>query len=273
MANQLAEEVKKAEQVPPSDEQLRKELAAERTARQDAEQRAGFYQGAASAEWNRAEAARTAAATPPPGTITDPFAKLAAEDPLLDPEKRARLLDEGARGRAREEIRRYAQEDRAQQQMQQQQMEARLALRMFQSSHPELAADEEGFAAAMTRAKIRSDGQRMTLDPMGMLQLGMQIYNEGKGPAPGTPFTEAPGTAGAGGVVSKKDEPAPLSMAEEVYGATDFIDERKVPLDAYTEKFLDERNLELVDKGKFWSGIRNVVGDLRAAKGRRAAGR
>jgi hypothetical protein len=71
----------------------------------------------------------------------------------------------------------------------------------------------------------------------------------------------------------KPDEPAPPSMAEEVYGATDFVDERKVPLDDYTQTYLDNRNMELVNGEKFWSGIRNVVSEIRGAKGRAAARR
>lgn len=153
-------------------------------------------------------------------------------------------------------------------------MESRIALRMFQSQNPEMAADEEGFAAAMMKAKIRADNKKMTLDPTGMLELGRQIYNEGKATPPNTPFTESAsgGAPTPGGRVKQEEKPAP-SMAEELYGAQDFIDESKIPVPDYTEKWLDNRNLELVDKEKFWSGIRNVQGDVQAAKRRRTAGR
>jgi hypothetical protein len=273
MANQLAEEVKKAETpTGMSDTELRAALEAERNARADAERQASFYRGAAGAEYNRAEQATRAASARPADPLTDPFAKLAAEDPLLDPEKRARLLDEGSRSRAREEAIKIAREQDANRRMENQEMEARLALRMFQASHPEINSDTEGFAAAMTRAKIRSDNKNMRLDPMGMLELGMQVYNESKAPVQNAPYTEAPSGGGPGAPRSKEEE-KPLSMAEELYGAPDFVDERKMPLDKYTEQFLDNRNLELVEKEKFWSGIRNVVGDIRAAKGRKSAGR
>jgi hypothetical protein len=276
MANQLAEEVKKAELAPPSDAELRAELDRERQARATAEQQAGFYRGAASAEFNRAEqATRFATSAKATDPLTDPFAKLAAEDPLLDPEKRARLLDEGARSRAREEAQKIFNEGEARRQMEREKDRAFGALESFQAAHPDIAADPEGFAAAATRARIRADAQKLNLSPTGMLQLAGQIYNESKAPSSSAPYTEpASGSPRPGGPV-KPEEPPAKSMAEELYGAdpADFIDDRKVPLDKYTEMFLDARNLDLVEKEKFHSGIRNVVGDIRAAKGRKAAGR
>lgn len=273
--NQLAEDAKKAEAAaaaPPSDDTLRKELEAERIARAEAERKAGFFQGAAASEW-KARQDLAARGRQPNDPLTDPYAKLSAEDALLDPEKKAQLLDQGARGRAREEVGRFAAEERARRAGELQELESRMALRMFQSQNPEIAADEEGFAAAMMKAKIRADKKQLNLDPMGLLELGRQVYNEGKVTPQETPFVEGPsGASGPGGRV-KKEEPE-QSMAEKYYGAQDFIDEDKMPVSDYTEKFLDERNLQLVDKEKFWSGIRNVQGDIQAAKQRRrSAGR
>jgi hypothetical protein len=280
MANQLVDDAKKAEAAatanaaPPSDAQLRAELEAERKGRAEAEQRAGFFQGAASAEWRRAEALKSQPPRNPADPLTDPFAKIAAEDAMLDPERKAKLLDEGTRSRAREEVNKAATEMDARNAARMADMESRVALRMFQSQNPEMAADEEGFFAAMAKAKIRADKGRMSLDPMGMLELGRQIYNEGKATPAATPFTESATSGAPAGARVKKDEVPEKSYAEEVYGAQDFIDESKIPVSDYTEKWLDNRNLELVDKEKFWSGIRNVQGDIQGAKSRkRAAGR
>jgi hypothetical protein len=270
--NQLVDDSKKAEAAaaaPPSDATLRAELEAERKARASAEGEAQYFRGAAQAEWNRANAATQRPAV----RGEDPFAKLATEGVTLDPEKQAELLDAGSRGRAREEANRVGQEVDLRAQQREAELEKRLALKMFMSSHPEVTADEEGFIAAMARANVRNNQQRLNLDPMGMLQLGLQCFNEGRAPAASAPYTEGASSGGAGGPMKKPDEPAPLSMAEEVYGATDFVDERKVPLDDYTQTYLDNRNMELVNGEKFWSGIRNVVSEIRGAKGRAAARR
>lgn len=271
--NQLAEDVKKAQEPKPvPDADIKAALEQERQARLVAEQRAGFFQGAAASEWDRAEKLRRQGQSAAPGTITDPFAKLAAEDPLLPADQRAKLLDEGARSRAREEVQRGIAEERARMQMELEQRRSADAIELFQASHPELASDPENFGAAMFKAKMRLDQKGVQATPMQALQLGYQIYNEGKASPPaGAPFTEAPGMSGAPG--AKKEEEPPVSMATELYGADpkDFMDERKVPLDKYTEGYLDNKNLDLVEKEKFWSGLRNVVGDIREAKSRKAA--
>lgn len=271
MANQLADDAKKAEAAaaPPSDATLRAELEAERKARASAEGEAQYFRGAAQAEWQRAEAAGRQR---PAVRGEDPFTKLATDGVTLDPEKQAELLDAGSRGRAREEANRVGQEVDLRAQQREAELEKRLALKMFMSSHPEVTADEEGFVAAMARANVRNNSQRLNLDPMGMLQLGLQCFNEGRAPAATAPYTEGSSPGGPGGPV-KKEEPPPLSMAEEVYGAQDFVDERKVPLDSYTQTYLDDRNLALVNGEKFWSRIGNVAGEIRAAKGRAAARR
>ncbi len=111
----------------------------------------------------------------------------------------------------------------------------------------------------------------MNLSPVQLLNLAANIYNEKKAPATPTPYTEGAGASGAGGAMKKADEPRQLSMAESEYGALDFVDEREMPVDKYTEKYLDDRNTDLVEKEKFWSGIRNVVGTLRETKSRRTA--
>jgi hypothetical protein len=268
MANQLADEVKKAEAVP-SDAQLRAELEQERQARSRAEQEAGFFRGAASAEWQRAEAAKRQPVSP--GTIDDPFAKLAADEALLDPEKRARLLDQGARERAREEVGKYARESEARRQMEREQDRLAAAAEAFAANHPEMVQDE-AFLGATAIAKARNDQQRMNLSPVQLLNLAANIYNEKKAPAPNTPYTEGSGVSGPGGG-SMKQPPVEreLSMAETEYGAVDFVSDREMPVDKYTEKYLDDRNSDLVEKEKFWSGIRNVVGTLRETKSRRTA--
>lgn len=272
MGNQLADDAKKAEAAaaaPPSDATLRAELEAERKARSDSEREAAYFRGAAKSEWDRAEAASRR----PVARGEDPFTKLSVEGVTLDPEKQAELLDAGSRMRAREESGRMAQEVDLRAQQREGELEKRLALRMFMASHPEVSADEEGFVAAMARANVRNNAQRMNLDPMGMLQLGLQCFNEGRAPSATAPFTEGPSQGGPGGPMKKADEPPPLSMAEEMYGAQDFIDERKKSLDDHTQEYLDNRNLELVGKEKFWSGIRNVADQIRQAKGRIAARR
>ena len=267
MANQLADEVKKAEAPVPSDAQLRAELEAERQARSRAEQEAGFFRGAASAEWQRAEAAKRAPMTA--GTIDDPFAKLAADEALLDPEKRARLLDQGTRGRAREEVGRAMQEMEARRQMEREQDRLAAAAEAFAANHPEMINDE-AFLGATAIAKSRNDQQRMNLSPVQLLNLAANIYNEKKAPA-ATPYTEGASVGGSGGGAMKPAEEPQMSMAEAEYGALDFVDERKFPIDKYTEKYLDDRNTDLVEKEKFWSGIRNVVGTLRETKSRKSA--
>ena len=230
MPNQLAEDVKKAAApTAPSDDQIKAELEREREARRVAEQRAGFFQGAAAAEWERAR--KLGQAPSAAATITDPFAKFAAEDPLLDPEKRARLLADGARDIARQESIRVGQELEARRQMERWQDKTEGAMDAFSQAHPEILSDSENFAGAAMRAKVRAESKGMNLSPAGMLNLAYQIYNEGKAPASQAPYTEGASAAGPHGA-KKEDEPV-TNMATEEYGADpkDFMDERKVPLD------------------------------------------
>jgi len=263
---------------PPTEAELRQALEEEKakTAKLEAEGRG--YLEAARSEWDRAEKAQaalraTVANAAPHPKAPDAFEKLSAEGLALSPEEQQRLLDQGTRSRAREEFGRGAQVLEERRLADEYKRDTRLALSFFRAQHPALAQDEEGFAAAVTKAQIRATRQNLNLDPVGMLNFAHAIYQEGKGTADTIPFTEGAGAPGGPAVnPNRPAEPTPPSLWEKLYGAKDVVDESNTDwsLDGMTEKYLDQKNLELVKEG-FTSRIGQIMGQIEEAKARRSA--
>lgn len=265
---------------PPTEAELRQSLEEERAKSAKLEAEARGYLDAARSEWDRAEKAQAAlretvagarrAAAP---AAPDAFEKLAEGGIALSPEDQQRLLDQGTRTRAREEFGRGAEVLERRRLADEYKRDTRLALSFFNAQHPALAQDEEGFAAAMTKAQIRAGRQNLNLDPVGMLNFAHAIYQEGKGTADVIPFTEGAGAPGGPAVnPNRPSEPAPPSLWEKLYGAKDVVDESNTDwtIDGMTEKYLDQKNLELVKEG-FTSRIGQIMGQIEEAKARRSA--
>lgn len=273
MANQLAEETKKAEAAAagaPSDAELRRSLAAEQTRAAQLEQQNAQLMGAAQSEWARAEAATRALRSGNTPRPEDPFRLYTEEGVANDPEKQRALLDAGTRGRAREEAGAAFQEAERRRLKGEYEMEQRIALRMFESAHPTVAADEEGFYAAMSKASLRANKQRLNLDPTQMLQMGLQIYQEDRGQGAAVPYTEGGGLPGGrvpqGAPIEEKKE----SLWKRLYGADDVVEDGdpNFTLDDLTEQYVDKKNEDLVKEG-FGSSVRQVRATIIAGQQRR----
>lgn len=267
---------KPAAGAPPTDEELRRALEEERRKSQTLEAQNRELVGAARSEWDRAERAqqelrRRAAATP---AEKDPFIRLSEEGPALDADKQQELLDRGVRGRVRQEIGRFAEEDRKRRDAEEYQKETGRALGRFGRQHPEIATDQENFAGALTIAQIRAQKQGLELDPYEMLEMGLSVYNERKAtPGDQVPYTEGASMPGGPSVTtSRPAAPKGPSIWEKLYGAKDVVDEENEnwSLDTMTEQYLDRKNLELVKEG-FTSQIGQIMGQLEEAKARQAA--
>ncbi len=264
---------------PPTEAELRQALDEERAKTAKLEAEARGYLDAARSEWDRAEKAQAAlrqtiAGARPAAPAPDPFHKLSAEGVALSPEDQQALLDQGVRGRAREEFARGADVLEKRRLADEYARDTRLALAFFRAQNPTVAQDEEGFAAALTKAQFRANRQNLNLDPVSMLSFAHSIYNEGR-TAKGDeiPFTEGAGAPGGPAVTTNRPgEPTPPSLWEKLYGAKDVVDESDPnwSLDSMTEKYLDQKNLELVKEG-FTSKIGQIMGQIQEAQARRKA--
>ncbi len=274
MANSLVNDPKAAA-APPTDAQIRTELDAERAARRQAEQDLLQLQQAAHNEWRgRVQAENELKGLRQPRT--DAFETLAQEGVAVDPEKQRQLLDRGVRERTREELSAY---DRAQMQREQQR-ETQLALNMFAAQNPVIVGDEEGFYAAMGKAKYRSEKNRTQMNPWQLLEMGKSIYYEDRKGAPGAPgtvpYTEGAGyAAGPGGAVATPEESVRVkNMIEDYYGlkAGDIVSDDS--MDDHTRDYIDKKNGDLEGQEKFHSGIRQIRATMIEGQQRRSnAGR
>jgi hypothetical protein len=261
---------------PPSDEQLRKELAEEKRARELAEQERDQFKGAAQNEWRGRQAAEQEVNRLRQPQRADAFQSLAERGVAVPPDEQQQLLDRGVRDRTRDEIGRY---DAARQRQDAQRAEVERterAITIFAKFNPDIVADEERFSGAIQQAQHRQRKQRMNLDADGMLELAKTIYLEDRQkrgePPPPPPFTEGgamPGRPGSSRApVDEKPEP---NIIEEAYGLEAGTIRPDKELDDHTERYIDERNLALADKEKFNSRVRQVKATMMAGEQRRAA--
>jgi hypothetical protein len=270
VGNALAEQQK-----PPSDEELRKAVAEERTARERAEQERDQFRSAAANEWRgRQQAERELAATRQPRA--DAFESLAERGVAVPPDEQRNLLDRGVRERTREEIGAYDEQRRREEAQRIAQMRTENSLTLFAKLNPGIVEDEERFSGAIQQAQHRARKQRLSLDADSTLELAKKIYLEDREkrgePAP-PPFTEGasmPGGRGQGFREQKEEPPRP-SMVEEAYGLEPGTIVPDTEMDDHTERYIDERNLSLSDKEKFSTKVRQIAATMRAGQQRRAA--
>lgn len=276
MGNTFAEAAKKPAPAPPTEEQLRQEVENERRLRQLAEQDREQLRVAATNEWRgRTQAEQELNRLRQPAQ-PDPFRVLADEGVTVPPEKQQELLDRGVRLRTREDLRAYDEARRREDAQRERDREFRNTLQIFAALNPQIVNDEEGFYGAMGKAQFRMEKEKLRLDHNGLLELGKQIYLEerkAKGQEIPVPFSEGanPGAVRGGRVV--EEEPQQTAI-EEYYGLEPGTIRPDSELEAHTASYIDARNLELVDKEKFGSRVRQVAATIREGIKRRAdAGR
>jgi hypothetical protein len=273
VGNTLAEQTAKT---PPTDEQLRKDLESERGARQRAENERDQFRGAAAQEWRGRQIAEREVQRLRAPKNPDAFESLAERGVAVPPDEQQALLDRGVRERTREEIGKYDEARRREDRGRELQRQTEQALGIFAALNPEIVNDEERFSGAIQRAQHRAAKQGLTLDPAGMVELAKNIYLEDRAkrgePPPAVPFTEGPGMPGApNGRRGKEEAPPEQNVIEEAYALPAGTIRPDSELDAHTERYIDQRNLELVDKEKFNSRVRQIKATILEGEQRRAA--
>lgn len=273
--NTFVDTTKAKPPAPPSDEQIRQELENERRLRQQAENDREQLRLAAQTEWRgrtTAEQELNRLRTPPP---PDPFRVLADEGVTVPPDKQQELLDRGVRMRTRQEMSAYDEARRREEAQKDKDREIRNSLTIFAALNPTIVNDQEAFYGAMGKAQFRMEQEKLRLDHAGLLELGKQIYLEdrkakGQEMPAQYPFTESasPGSVRGGRV--EEQEPQPTAI-EEYYGLEPGTIRPDSELEEHTKTYIDSRNLELVDKEKFGSRVRQVAATIREGLKRRAA--
>jgi hypothetical protein len=292
MANQLAE---------------KKETPAARTY-SEAEMRAATAEASARALYDSNIALQQAAiarnvmppqAPPPRGP--DGFDVFAKEGLTRSPEEQARMLRGGTAGVVRGELAQAVAAIRQESDWKLQQAVGQtrdeMAMRSVLNSNPDIAADEEGFAAALAKAAYRASQRGMNLDGPTMAQHAVNVYKEDHKPAAEDAPTFEGGSrpAGSGGLGKKKDDgPNPVldfltksygvgGPTDEVHGETrDFAEEDAIdgylegrltpdtsgpiPIWGITQPLADG----LAGTG-MGSGVRQAQGDFNKRKAQRAA--
>jgi hypothetical protein len=270
VGNQLAEQTK-----PPTDEQLRKDLADERAKREQAERERDQFRGAAAQEWKgRTTAEREIQRLRQPKG-PDAFESLAERGVAVPPDEQQQLLDRGVRERTREEISRYDEARRREDAQKDFARQTEQALNIFAALNPEIVNDEEQFSGAIQRAQHRARRQGLNLDPAGTMELAKTIYLEDRQkrgePMPAVPFTEGASMPGSpNGRREREPEKLEQNVIEEAYGLEPGTIRPDTELDDHTERYIDERNLALVDKEKFNTRVRQIKATILAGEKRRA---
>lgn len=274
---ELDAERARAATAPPSDADIRAELARERAERERLQVENATLLDAGRREWDRAnQLQQQLTGNRPTAPAEDPFQTLTEGGVSLDAKQQRDLMDAGVRGRATQIVGDAMNELDRRNAARQFQTEARVALDLMKQQHPLVFKDEEGIGAAMYRARLRAERERLNLSPLGMLQLGVEIYNESRNPAGGAaaPYTESPSGQPGDPRMRQPEEPTEPTLFEKLYGtAPGEVVTDATPgwsLDKMTEEYLDRHNHELEREG-FGSKIGQVIAQRREAAQRRAA--
>ncbi len=245
-------EVPKTPETPTPDP-----VEAERAARQLAEQRAAWAEGAATASQ---EALRAAAASRQnePVVQEDYLGKAVGEDITATPEERKRALDNYLAQQRMQTEARMRQETDARLAADRQAMGFEMAVNTVVGRRPELndPKNSPNFRAAMTKAKAEADQRGEGLTPLQLLQRAEQVYDTVFAPkaAPNVPFVEGAQRPDLGAAMATPQGAPQQSQIEELYG----MEAGKIgqlprmgsaDMDAEIDNYIKQRNKPLMDRG------------------------
>lgn len=199
---------------------------------------------------------------PPPAprpAEPDPLDRLAAEDLTLQPEQRRQLMNAAINRRVNDGVEAAKKNLREENAVAIQALRNDTAIQSLLSNHPDVAKDEEGFAAAMTKAQIRANRAGRNVDGPTLVREALDVYRE---TAPAVPFIEgssrpdsqpAPGTVPPAG-------PRKPSWFEKRYGASknDVLSEEDPDFEAMTKDYAFRKNKNLAAHD-VRSGMREVL--------------
>lgn len=256
---------------PPAGPDLATQLASEKAAREAIER-----------ENQRlvSEFVSRSAQQPPPAPVQNasgphPLERVAKEGfGELTPMEQARTFDAAARRATRDVMTPIVQGVREEMRGEMERGLSTLALRALEMQNPDIAADGEGFAAAMVRARYRADQTGRRLDNAGLINEAVRLYREGK-PAP-PPHVESPSPGGPGAGVASPAKPPEKTPFELIYGVEPGMELHAEPYDheAQTREYVDKRIEFLEEKGfnpLESSKVLSVRGEALERSARRAA--
>jgi len=213
----------------------------------------------------------------------DPLARFAQEGVTMTPDDQLKSLDGGIRNRIRQEMSPVLDRMKAEQDNERIQMENKMALQAIMSGNPDVAADHEGFAGAISRAQFRAGQRGLQLDSTGIAQLALSIYREEhRVQTPDPPVLEGGSSpvAGAppGSAIPRQGE-RKLSLYEEFYNGKKYVDAtQELHEESLNEKdqidsYLDMKNGFLEDHGVNVdiTKVVDIQGQNEARRGRRQA--
>lgn len=219
----------------------------------------------------QAQLYRPAAPVAPRPVGPDPLKIYADKNLTLTADENARLMDQGIRGRARQEAANAMAQVREEFRGEMNQTRQELGLQSIMAANPDIAQDTEGYAAAIGKAQYRAGNQN--LDPMALANLAVQIYRSDRQRAAGQepPFVEGAGRPAAGfGAPAPAEKPP--SVYEELYGgeSDDELHEERWDDRAQVLSYIDGKNDLLTKMGvdTDQSVIREVKGEALARRKR-----
>jgi hypothetical protein len=246
----------------------------------DAE-RAAYAQGAASAlaaensRLNEQMRVRSTAPAAPVAQTPDPFLELGAEHLTAAPGEFAQKLDEGTRRRVNAAVGHAARTIEGRAEARLAEAEGRIALNTILGANPDLAADPEGFAAAIAKADFRAGQMGQTLDGPTKAQFALSIYRADHAAPTMAPTVEGASRPGAAGGPRAPERPRGKSYYEQFYGTApgDVLHEEEINQEDMTKEYVDKRLEDLESHGAVIdeSLLQSVLEGNQSRKARRAA--
>jgi hypothetical protein len=196
---------------------------------------------------------------PPPGPRPmgpDPLAVYSEKNLVSTAEENTRTLDAAMRMRARQEAAAIANEALRISRYEQIEGENRNTINNLLANNPDVNADQEGFAAAMTKAQFRANARGMELDGPALTREALAIYRrerERPSAAGETPVLEGVSNADTGGIPrpATREQPKGKSLYEKFYGRgpTDELHEEEIDQEKMLFDYADGKNEYLEKMG------------------------
>lgn len=229
------------------------------------------------AEQNRSlqQMQRFGQAVPQRPSGPDPLMVYAENNLTQTPQENARQLDAATRARAADMAGQALNYARREFDGKLEATKNEMAINSLLASNPDVATDQEGFAASLAKAQFRAQSRGIDLDGPSLTREALGIYRKERSSGTEAPVLEGASRADGNSMPSKQAEkPVGKSHFEEYYGASpgDELHEEKPDFEKMTQDYADTKNeyLENMGVGVSVSQIRQVQGENMARAARKA---
>jgi hypothetical protein len=205
----------------------------------------------------------------------DPLMTYAENNLTQTPQENARLLDAATRGRAADVASQALNYARREFDGKLEALKNETAINSLLASNPDIARDEEGFAAALAKAQYRTQRSGIDADGPSLTRDALAIYRKERTASGEAPVLEGASRADGNSMPSRQAEaPKGKSHFEEFYGAApgDELHEEKPDFEKMTQDYADGKNdyLESMGVAVSESKIRQVQGENMSRAARKA---